>query len=249
MFIWVDRANYVNLHLSNIKQIFMKKFISMILAGSLVLGGCGTMSNTAKGTLFGAGGGAILGAGIGAIAGKGKGAAIGAAIGTAVGAGTGAIIGRKMDKQKAELEKIQGAQVDTVSDKNGLTAIKVTFADGILFQTGKSTLSTTSQNALNEFAQSLLNNPDTDVNIYGHTDNTGSREINQKLSEDRAASVKGYLVAKGVNGARLTTKGYAFDDPIADNSTVEGRSKNRRVEIFISANSEMIKKAETGQLK
>ncbi len=227
----------------------MKKIISLAVISALILSSCGNMSNTWKGTLLGAGGGAALGAGIGALAGKGKGAAIGAAIGTAVGAGAGALIGKKMDKQKTELEKIQGAQVDTVSDKNGLTAIKVTFADGILFQTGKSALNSTSQKALTDFAQSLLGNPDTDVNIYGHTDNTGSREINQKLSEDRAASVKGYLVAKGVNGERLTTKGYAFDSPVADNSTVEGRAKNRRVEIYISANADMIKKAESGQLK
>ncbi len=227
----------------------MKKIISLILVSGIVLGGCGTMNNTWKGTLLGAGGGAALGAGIGALAGKGKGAAIGAAIGTAVGAGTGALIGRKMDKQKAELEKIQGAQVDTVKDKNGLTAIKVTFADGILFQTGKSLLNTTSQKALNEFALSLKNSPDTDVNIYGHTDNTGSREVNQKLSEERAATVKNYLVNNGVAATRLATKGYAFDDPIADNSTADGRAKNRRVEIYISANSDMIKKAEAGTLK
>ena len=227
----------------------MKKFISIVMAAAVVLSGCGSMSSALKGGLLGAGGGAALGAGIGALAGKGRGAAIGAAIGTAVGASAGALIGHKMDKQRAELEKINGAQVDTVSDKNGLTAIRVTFADGILFQTGKSALNTTSQKALTDFAQSLMNNPDTDVNIYGHTDNTGSRDINQKLSEDRAASVKGFLVGKGVNANRLTTKGFAFDQPVADNSTAEGRAKNRRVEIYISANADMIKKAETGQLK
>lgn len=227
----------------------MKKILTFVMISSLVLSGCGSMNNAWKGTLLGAGGGAALGAGIGAIAGKGKGAAIGAAIGTAVGAGAGAIIGHKMDKQKAELEKIQGAQVDTVSDKNGLKAIRVTFADGILFQTGKSALNQTSQKALGDFAQSLLNNPDTDVNIYGHTDNTGSRDVNQKLSEERAATVKNFLTGKGVNSVRLTTKGMAFDEPVADNSTADGRAKNRRVEIFISANTDMIKKAESGQLK
>ena len=222
----------------------MKKTLIIVLAASLMLGGCGTMSNTGKGTLIGAGGGAILGAGIGAIAGDSKGAAIGAAVGAAVGAGTGAIIGNKMDKQKAELERIEGASVDTLSDMNGLKALKVTFAEGILFETGKSDLSMDSRTALDKFAKSLLDNPDTDLVIYGHTDNTGSKEVNQRISDKRAMSVRNYLVNKGVGASRLTTKGMAYDQPVADNSTAAGRAQNRRVEVYISANQEMIKKAE-----
>lgn len=222
----------------------MKKTLIIVLAASLMLGGCGTMSNTGKGTLIGAGGGAILGAGIGAIAGNSKGAAIGAAVGAAVGAGTGAIIGNKMDKQKAELERIEGASVDTLSDMNGLKALKVTFAEGILFETGKSDLSMGSRTALDKFAKSLLDNPDTDLVIYGHTDNTGSKEVNQRISDQRAMSVRNYLVNKGVGASRLTTKGMAYDQPVADNSTAAGRAQNRRVEVYISANQEMIKKAE-----
>ncbi|MDD2584790.1 MAG: OmpA family protein [Bacteroidales bacterium] len=222
----------------------MKKTLIIVLAASLMLGGCGTMSNTGKGTLIGAGGGAILGAGIGAIAGDSKGAAIGAAVGAAVGAGTGAIIGNKMDKQKAELERIEGASVDTLSDMNGLKALKVTFAEGILFETGKSDLSMGSRTALDKFAKSLLDNPDTDLVIYGHTDNTGSKEVNQRISDQRAMSVRNYLVNKGVGASRLTTKGMAYDQPVADNSTAAGRAQNRRVEVYISANQEMIKKAE-----
>ncbi len=223
----------------------MKKTVIILLSVSLMLGGCGTMNNTAKGTLFGAGGGAALGAGIGAIAGKGKGAAIGAAIGAAVGAGTGAIIGNKMDKQKAELERIEGAKVDTISDANGLKALKVTFAEGILFETNKSELSFNSKSALDKFAQSLSENPDTDLVIYGHTDNTGSKSVNQRISEERAMSVRNYLVNKGIGVNRLTTYGMAYDQPVADNSTLSGRAQNRRVEVYISANQEMIKKAES----
>lgn len=204
------------------------------------------MSNTAKGTLFGAGGGAALGAGIGAIAGKGKGAVIGAAVGAAVGAGTGAIIGNKMDKQKAELERIEGASVDTLSDVNGLKALRVTFADGILFDTGKSELSFSSKTALEKLATSLAQNPDTDLVVYGHTDNTGSREVNQRISEQRAMSVRNYLVGKAISVERLTTHGMAYDQPVADNSTSAGRAQNRRVEVYISANKEMIQKAESG---
>ncbi len=228
----------------------MKKFnIAVIIAicAGLILSGCGA-SNTLKGTGIGAGAGALLGAGVGALVGKGKGAAIGAAVGTAVGAGAGALIGNKMDKQKAELEKIQGAQVETITDANDLQAIKVTFADGILFATGKSALSTSSQSALANFATSLKNTPETDVTIYGHTDNTGSRQVNEKLSQERADAVAKFLKDNGIASVRLTTAGKAFDEPVADNSTADGRTKNRRVEIFITANVNMIQQAEQGEL-
>lgn len=216
----------------------------------MLFSGCASMNKTAKGSLIGAGGGAALGAGIGALAGGGKGALIGAAVGTGVGAGAGALIGRRMDKQKAELEKQLGdAKVETVTDKNNLQAIKVTFADGILFQTGKSELSSSSIAALTKFAESLKANPDTDVTIYGHTDNTGTHAVNEKVSLARAESVAKFLINKSVPASRITTQGLAYDEPVADNSTAEGRAKNRRVEIYITANAEMIDKAGSGDLQ
>ena len=219
----------------------------IILSGSM-LTGCASMSNTGKGAAIGAGSGAALGAGIGALVGKGKGAAIGAAIGTAVGSGTGALIGRRMDKQKKELEAIQGAKVESIQDINNLQAIKVTFDNGILFATNKSELSTSSRDALTKFATSLKNSPDTDVTIYGHTDNTGTREVNERISKERADAVANYLVGQGVKRSRITTEGLAYDQPVADNSTAAGRAQNRRVEVFITANADMIRKAESGQL-
>ncbi|MCK3684566.1 OmpA family protein [Maribellus sp. YY47] len=231
----------------------MNYFLIFLLCGTLMFAGCsGTKwaerSNTTKGGVLGGTGGAALGAAIGAIAGKGKGAAIGAAVGGAVGAGAGVLIGKKMDKQQAELEAIEGAQVESVTDANNLQAIKVTFDSGILFATGKSLLSETSKQALTKFAASLVSNPQTDVTIYGHTDNTGSREINEKLSNERAESVSKFLIGKGVSGSRLTTEGKAYDEPVADNSTAAGRAQNRRVEIYITANEQMIQQAEQGNL-
>lgn len=225
-----------------------------VLGGSLVLSGCvfsgcASMNNTGKGALIGGGGGAAVGAGIGAIIGKGKGAAIGAAIGTAIGSGTGALIGRRMDKQKKELEAIEGAKVETVQDVNNLQAIKVTFDNGILFATNQTSLNASAQESLTKFAHSLKNTPDTDVTIYGHTDNTGTREVNVRISRERANSVAGFLVGQGVNNARIKTEGMAYDQPVADNSTAEGRAQNRRVEIYITANAEMIEKAEAGKLE
>jgi outer membrane protein OmpA-like peptidoglycan-associated protein len=230
----------------------MKKFnviLAQILCVSIILSSCASMSNTSKGALIGGGSGAAIGAGIGALAGKGKGAAIGAAIGGAVGAGAGALIGKKMDKQKAELEKVQGAKVETVTDANNLQAIKVTFDSGILFATGKSTLSSASKTALTNFANSLKSTPETDVTIYGHTDNTGSDAINQQLSNSRAQAVADYIVSNGVAANRLTTKGMSSSQPVADNSTAAGRTQNRRVEVYITANKTMIQQAESGTLK
>ena len=230
----------------------MKNFralTAIVLCGTILLSSCSTTKNSTKGGVIGGAGGALLGAGIGALAGHGKGAAIGAAIGGAVGAGTGVLIGKKMDKQKAELEKIEGEKVETVTDANNLQAIKVTFDSGILFTTGKSDLNASSKSALLKFAASLKETPETDITIYGHTDNKGSRDMNLKLSNDRAASVSSFLTANGITKDRMTTEGKAFDEPVADNATEAGRTQNRRVEIYITANKQMIDQAQQGTLK
>lgn len=218
------------------------------LCASFLLTGCGSLTNMDKGMMIGGGSGAAAGAGIGALIGKGKGAAIGAAIGAAVGTGAGALIGKKMDKKKAELEAIQGATVETVTDANNLQAVKVTFESGILFATNSSTLSAASKAALAEFASKMKDMPDTDLTIQGHTDNTGSREVNARISKERAQAVGNFLRGKAISGARITEEGLAFDVPVAENTTAAGRAQNRRVEIYITANEDMIRKAENGQL-
>ena len=211
-----------------------------LLGGAMVFSGCG-LNRTVKGSGIGAGAGAAVGAGVGAIAGGGKGAAIGAGIGAVLGGSAGAIIGNKMDKQAAELEQIEGAQVEKVNEGE---AINVTFESGILYATNSSTLNTASRAALDKFATSLLNNPDTDVKIYGHTDSTGSDAINNPLSKRRAESVYNYLLSKGVSGTRMIAEGFGSSQPVADNSTAAGRAENRRVEVFILPNAKMIKEAQ-----
>lgn len=218
---------------------FSKLLTMGLLGGTLILSGCGA-SKAVKGGAIGAGSGAAVGAGIGSIAGGGRGAAIGAGIGAIVGGTAGAIIGNKMDKQAAELEQIEGAQVEKVNEGE---AIKVTFESGILFATNSSTLNTASRTSLDKFATSLLNNPDTDVKIYGHTDSTGSDAINNPLSERRAESVYNYLLSKGVSGSRMTYEGFGSSQPVADNTTTAGRAENRRVEVFILPNAKMIQEA------
>ena len=227
----------------------MKKTIAILACAMTVLTGCATLNNLAKGSLIGGVGGGAVGAGVGAAIGGDKGAAIGAAIGTAVGAGAGAIIGNVMDKKAEELAALEAAQVETVEDANGLKAIKVTFDSGILFATNKSNLSAEAKSNLKKFADEMKDLSDTDITIYGHTDNTGSAEVNERLSLQRANAVSAELQADGIAKSRITTEGKSFTMPVADNSTAEGRAQNRRVEVFISANQNMIASAENGELK
>ena len=214
----------------------MKKFGIAILAALMLVPGCGNMSNLASGSLIGSGAGAAIGAGIGYLIGKdGKGAAIGAAIGTAVGGGTGAVIGNKMDKKAEELAALENAQVETVEDVNGLKAIKVTFDSGILFPKNGTALNAASKAQLKKFADSMADMPETNITIYGHTDTDGTYEVNQRVSN----------IAKD----RMTAQGLAYDFPVASNDTPEGKAQNRRVEVYITANEDMIKEAEAEAAK
>ena len=206
------------------------------------MAGC---SNLAKGTTIGAAGGAVLGAIVGKVAGN---TAVGAAIGTAVGAGTGALIGKHMDKVKAEAEAVKNAQVETVTDANGLQGVKVTFDSGILFATNSSTLNASSQSTIKQIADVLKNNSDVDVAIFGHTDSTGNDAINNPLSEKRAKAVETQLKKLGVTNIKRV-EGQGSKNPVADNSTAEGKKQNRRVEVYMYASEAMVQAAEAGTLK
>lgn len=229
----------------------MKKLLSALMSVIILVTftACGSLNQQQLGTLLGAGGGGALGAGIGALIGKGKGAAIGGAVGVIAGGVAGTLIGKHMKKKADEIAaKVDGARVDTVTDVNGYTAVKVTFDEGILFAFGKSDLSNSAKNSLNNFAQALITEPNTDVQIYGHTDNVGTRAANDKVSQQRADNVRNYLVNKGVPSYRMTAKGLAYDYPVASNDTDAGRAQNRRVEVYISANDTMINDANSGNL-
>lgn len=229
------------------------KVIGVPMLAVCVLGmtGCSSMTNTGKGALIGGGAGTGVGAGLGALIGGGKGAAIGAAIGAAVGTGAGVLIGKKMDKQQAELEAelAKQAQIEKTTYANGLQAIKVTFNSGILFPTNGTTLNANAKADLSKFASSLINNPNTNVQIYGYTDDTGSLAVNERVSTGRADAVRNYLLNSGVQANRLSAQGLPMQDYVASNSTPEGRAQNRRVEIYITANQQMIDAANAGTLK
>lgn len=231
------------------------KFTALFLSVSLLLSSC-SMNNTGKGSLIGAGGGAAVGSLVGTLvsSNKGKGAGIGAAVGTAVGAGVGALIGRKMDKAKAAAEAVENAQVETVTDNNGLQAVKVTFDSGILFATSSSSLSSNASASLAKFASTVLNvNKDMDVAIKGYTDNqpwknsTAAESVqkNLNLSKQRAEAVSNYLKQCGVSASQITSvEGLGEANPVADNSTAAGQEQNRRVEVYLYASKAMIEAAQ-----
>ena len=223
----------------------MKKqsLVAAFLAGSFVLSSCG-LDNAVKGAGIGAVGGAAIGAGIGRVLGN---TALGTAIGGVLGGTAGTLIGRKMDKQKKELEaSVKDAKIESVNDGQ---AIRVTFDSGILFATSSASLSAASQATLQKFAANLKENSDTDLLIVGHTDNTGSDRVNNPLSYNRAASVRTFLLSQGVAETRMKVEGKGSAEPVADNSTVAGRRDNRRVEVYILPSKDMVKAAEAGTLK
>ena len=177
----------------------IKSFV-IVLCAAVVMSGCSSMNNTAKGSMIGAAGGAALGLLVGHLAGN---KAIGTAVGTAVGAGAGAIIGNRMDKAAAAAAEIENATVETITDANNLTAVKVTFNSGVLFDTNKAELNKAVQEDLTQFAKVLKTYNDADVAIFGHTDITGTDAINNPLSVNRAKAVANYLMSEGVATSQI----------------------------------------------
>jgi outer membrane protein OmpA-like peptidoglycan-associated protein len=212
----------------------------MALATVTMLGtSCNSLTKTQKGAAIGAGAGGTIGALIGKRAGN---TAIGAIIGGALGGTAGAFIGRNMDRQAAEIKNtVPGATVERAGE-----GIIVKFDSGILFDIDKTALKPAAKSNIDQLSASLKNNPETNILIVGHTDNTGSAAHNMDLSVRRAEAVRAYALAAGVSSARLTTQGKGDTEPIADNTTVDGRTQNRRVEIVIVANDQMKDKAKQG---
>lgn len=200
---------------------------------------CHSVNKTQKGAAIGAGTGGIIGAFIGKSAGN---TALGAIIGGAVGGTAGAFIGRNMDRQAAEIKQtVPGATV--IREGEGII---VKFDSGILFDVDKTDIKPAAQTNLQNLAASLQKNPQTNIFIIGHTDDTGTPDHNVDLSLRRAISVKEYLTSVGINAARLTPQGKGESEPIVDNGTPDGRAQNRRVEIVILANSKMKDQATQG---
>lgn len=199
-------------------------------------------NNKQKGAVIGAASGAVIGAILGNNIGKGGNGEIGAVIGGVVGGGAGVLIGNRMDKNAQKIEEeIPGAQVERVDDN-----IVVTFDEnsGVYFDTNKFNINANSAATLDKLAGVLMEYPDTDVLVIGHTDSTGSASYNMTLSKNRANAVTDYFTySKNLARSRFSTNWYGEQSPIADNSTAAGRAQNRRVNIVLVPNEKMKQEA------
>ena len=219
---------------------------AFFIAGSLLLTSCESVqnaNNTQKGAAIGTAAGAVIGGILGNNIGKGGNAPLGAVLGGVVGGVAGGVIGDKMDKQAKEIkETLPGAEVERVGE-----GIKVTLNENTVnFDFNSANLTTLAKTNLDKLVTVLKNNPDTNINIYGHTDSIGSDAVNLRISSQRAEAVKNYLVANGISASRMFTEGLGKSSPIASNDTDAGRAKNRRVEFAITANEKMINDAKSG---
>lgn len=192
------------------------------------------VNNTQKGGVIGAGTGAVIG---GAIGSRNKNTAIGAIIGATVGGVAGAIIGNRMDKKAEQLKEELGK--DVVVERVG-EGIKLTMADGLLFDFNSAAIRQENMDKLNTIAQSLNEDKsETKILIEGNTDNIGSQSYNKSLSLKRARSVSRKLVRNGVASSRIKIVGLGENNPVESNATDWGRQKNRRVEIAIFASEKL----------
>ena len=181
---------------------------------------------TKRGAAIGAVAGAIAGAVIGNQSGNNR---TGAVVGAAAGAAVGAAVGRRMDKQEQELRQIEGVEVSRPSEGE----INVRLTSDILFDVNSYGLRATSRDTLRALATNFAQYPDNIIDVEGHTDSSGATDYNQRLSEQRAASVADYLIDQGVASRNVTVYGYGEMRPKSSNDTAEGRQLNRRVEIHI----------------
>ena len=209
----------------------MRKYILPGVVAVVVLAtGCAEMSDTQRRTATGAGVGALAGAVLSSATGGRAGT--GAVVGAGVGALGTYIWSQNMERQKREMEQATqgtGIAVSQTQDNQ----LKLDIPSDISFAVGRSDIQSNFAPVLDRFADGLRNHPNTDVRIVGHTDNTGSDAVNNPLSLDRAASTRNYLTGRGIDGRRISIEGMGERQPIATNDTAQGRSRNRRVEIFV----------------
>ena len=196
-----------------------------------LIAGCADMGTGGR-TATGAGAGAALGAGLGALLGDSSEAA---AIGAGIGAVAGGIVGYNWSGIKNDVQESGATSlgVDVTEMPDG--TLKVNIPSNVSFDTGKYQLKPELLPVLDSVARALIQHPEVRAKSIGHTDSTGSLQVNQTLSVNRANAVTNYLRQQGVSGAVLSSEGRGPNEPIADNSTAEGRAMNRRVELYLYA--------------
>ncbi len=215
----------------------MKKLLIISLS-SVLLTACVTDPHTGQSSMSNA----AKGGGLGAVVGAGAGTLFGgndlknAGFGALAGGVVGAAIGAYMDNQQQEMQKsLQGTGIEV--QRTADNTLNLTMPSSITFGFDSANLTPQAQTALDSVAKVLNQYPESNITITGHTDDSGSDSYNLKLSEQRAASVSGYLSQHNVNYSRLSTQGMGEKMPKVPNSTEENRAQNRRVELAIVANN------------
>lgn len=211
----------------------MKKELLLATVAAFSLSACTTTgwnSNAVKGGAGGAAAGAVAGLVYASVANKDARSA--ALIGAGLGALTGASVGAYMDRQEAELRNSLSNTGVTVTRQGN--QIILNMPSNVTFQSDQSNVEPQFYETLNSVATVLQNYPKTLVDVYGHTDSTGSDQYNLALSNRRAMSVANYVSGRGVDPRRVYVTGFGETKPIASNATESGRAQNRRVEIQIS---------------
>jgi outer membrane protein OmpA-like peptidoglycan-associated protein len=208
-------------------------------AAVIAVAGCadmnmGNLSQTQKGTAVGAGVGALAGAAIG-------GDTRGAVVGGLLGAAGGYVWSKHMQDKKMAMERAtmgSGVQVSQTPDNQ----LKLNIPSDVSFDTGRADIKPNMRPILDQFASGLSSQPNTEIRIIGHTDNTGSDAVNDPLSVQRASAARQYLAARGVDPNRIVIAGRGEREPIADNRSEAGRAQNRRVEIFLGEKANLAAK-------
>lgn len=214
-----------------------KTLLVTLLTTSLGITGCSTInpytgeeqtSSAVKGGALGAATGALMGVLASSKHDRGKGALIGAATGAAVGGG----IGYYMDVQEAKLrQKMKGTGVSVTRQGDNII---LNMPNSVTFDTNSSQVKAAGANTLSGVAMVLKEYEKTRVNVVGHTDSSGGRDLNMRLSQERADSVGSNLITQGVDASRISMSGVGPDQPVASNSTAAGKAQNRRVTITLS---------------
>ncbi len=211
-----------------------RAFVLSVTASALLIAGCadmnmGNMSPTTRNTAIGAGVGAVAGAAIG-------GGTKGAAVGGLLGAAGGYVWSKHMADKKSAMERAtQGTGVAVTQTQDN--QLKLNIPSDISFDTGRADIKANLRPILDQFANGLANQPNTEIRIVGHTDNVGSNATNDPLSVQRAQAARDYLSSRGVAASHVSVAGRGEHEPIADNNTEAGRARNRRVEIFLAERS------------
>ncbi len=214
----------------NKSRVFLAGISAVALLGTSA---CVTDPNTGEKkisrTVLGGAGGAVVGGLLGGVIGGKTGRIVGAVAGGAA----GGYVGYRMDQQIKELkEQTAGSGVD-VSETDGGDAILVNLPDGVTFATGSYTINQTFRNLLDNVAASLVQYPNSLVDVYGYTDTVGSSDSNQRLSEQRAQAVANYLTSRGVSSSRIRWMGFGETRLAVQTGDNVNEPLNRRVEIKI----------------